>query len=186
MLLETRSGRHRQMPVRTTLEAEDRCQAVTWGSANYVITSFPACRTAVSFASRLSLSLSAPVLHACLAPVRETLKLPNIQGRIADACALWLPTTRSILSDLPPLSRTRRLCEIKWKFCSRKEIIPLGFGRISDMRWNMLETHTSLDMFVLRVINQQRYLLLEPFVFFFLLNTVMNSILNLFTAEKYF
>lgn len=31
----------------------------------------------------------------------------------------------------------------------------------------MLETHTSLDMFVLRVINQQRYLLLEPFVFFF-------------------
>lgn len=41
MLLETRSGRHRQMPVRTTLEVEDRCQAVTWGPANYVITSFP-------------------------------------------------------------------------------------------------------------------------------------------------
>lgn len=58
MLLETRSGRHRQIPVRTTLEAEDRCQAVTWGSANYVITSFPARRTAVSLASRLSFSLS--------------------------------------------------------------------------------------------------------------------------------
>lgn len=41
MLLETRSGRHQQMPVRTALEAEDRCQAVTWGLANYVITSFP-------------------------------------------------------------------------------------------------------------------------------------------------
>lgn len=42
MLLETRSGRHRQMPVGgTTLAPEDRCQAVTWGPANYVITSFP-------------------------------------------------------------------------------------------------------------------------------------------------